>query len=55
MKTQKFGAPKKYKEKTKILHTLEFETLHELDRHADYCRTRTDIINQAINEWLLKQ
>ena len=55
MTTQKIGAPKKYKEKVKILHTLEFDTLGELDSLTSYARTRTDIINQAINEWLQKQ
>ncbi len=54
MKKRKIGAPKKYKAPTKIIHQLEIETLAKLDSKADYSKTRTDIINEAINDWLDK-
>lgn len=44
----KKGAPKKYKNKMQILHTLEAEMLGKLDRIAEYKRTRTDLINEGI-------
>ena len=53
-KTKKLGAPKKYKNKAQILHTLEGEKLDKLDQIAELKKTRTDLINEGIDLVLKK-
>lgn len=55
MKDKKVGAPKRYDNKTVISHAIEYDTLVELNRLANFSKTRTDIINDAIKNHLKEE
>ena len=48
------GAPKRYKDRVTIHHSIDKELLNKVDQLADYDKTRTDVINAAITEYLAK-
>lgn len=52
MTKKKPGRPKSYKNPITISHTIESETLFKLNKLASFSMNRTDLINEAIDQYL---
>ena len=46
------GAKRKYSRRMPISHSIDLDVLRQVDNLADYDKSRTDIINEAITQYL---